>query len=250
MGRADRDPDAVLDDRRGDVVGDLGDPDAVLILDATGFLKTGPKSAGVARQDTGTAGRIAKAPVGVCLASASRLGPAFRDRALDLPEPGTDDPRRCAAAGIPEGPPWATKIRRAQAMLQRAFAAGVPAAWVTGDEGSGVWELRRWLAGPKRPSVLAVRANQDVGAGPRPATGAALAKAWPGRADSAVRRGTGWHRPVTWSLRAHAVLAVVRKLAGGRPQTVGGGPGADPPVVAGGPPPAGAAAREPAARGR
>jgi SRSO17 transposase len=185
MGRADWDPDAARDDLRGYVVGALGDPDAVLILDETGFLKKGTRSAGVARQYTGTAGRIENAQVGVFLAYASRHGTAFLDRALYLPEEWTDDPKRCAAAGVPEGTAFATKIRLARVMLQRAFAAGVPAAWVTGDEVYGAWELRRWLEEERRPYVLAVRANQYAWAGSTQATVAALAKALPKRA---------WHR--------------------------------------------------------
>ena len=67
-GRSDWDPDEVRDDLRADVVESLGDPEAVLILDETGFPKKGTHSAGVARQYTGTAGRIENAQVGVFLA--------------------------------------------------------------------------------------------------------------------------------------------------------------------------------------
>jgi SRSO17 transposase len=186
MGRAEWDPDSVRDDLRGYVVEALGDPEAVLVLDETGFLKKGTKSAGVARQYTGTAGRVENAQVGVFLAYAGRHGTAFLDRALYLPEEWTDDPGRCAAAGVPEGTAFATKPRLAEAMLQRAFAAGVPAAWVTGDEVYGSdGRLRRWLEGQRRPYVLAVRANQYVWAGARQSTVAALAEAVPKRA---------WHR--------------------------------------------------------
>jgi SRSO17 transposase len=176
MGRSEWDPDAVRDDLRAYVVESLGDPDAVLVLDETGFLKKGTKSAGVARQYTGTAGRIENAQVGVFLAYASRHGVAFLDRALYLPAEWTDDPGRCRAAGIPEGTGFATKPALARAMLERAFAAGVPAAWVTGDEVYGTWELRRWLEDERRPYVLAVRANQHAWSGFRQATVAALAK--------------------------------------------------------------------------
>jgi SRSO17 transposase len=185
MGRSEWDPDSVRDDLRAYVVESLGDPDAVLILDETGFLKKGTRSAGVARQYTGTAGRIENAQVGVFLAYASRLGVAFLDRELYLPQEWTDDLERCKAAGIPEGTAFSTKIRLARAMLERAFAAVVPAAWVTGDEVYGTWELRRWLEDQKRPYVLAVRANQYVWSGPRQSTVAALAKELPGRA---------WHK--------------------------------------------------------
>jgi SRSO17 transposase len=185
MGRADWDPDTVRDDLRGYVVETLGDPDAVLILDETGFLKKGTKSAGVARQYTGTAGRIENAQVGVFLAYAGRHGTAFLDRALYLPEEWTEAPERCEAAGVPEGTAFATKIKLARAMLERAFKAGVPAAWVTGDEVYGVWELRRWLEEQERPYVLAVRANQHVWVGSRQSTVAALAHVLPRRA---------WHK--------------------------------------------------------
>jgi SRSO17 transposase len=186
MGRSEWDPDAVRDDLRGYVVEALGDPDSVLILDETGFLKKGTKSAGVARQYTGTAGRVENAQVGVFLAYASRHGTAFLDRALYLPKEWTDDPKRCGRAGIPEGTAFATKPALAKAMLGRAFAAGVPAAWVTGDEVyGGDGGLRRWLEGERRPYVLAVRANQYVWAGFRQATVAAPAGALPKRS---------WHK--------------------------------------------------------
>jgi SRSO17 transposase len=149
----------------------------VLVLDETGFLKKGTKSAGVARQYTGTAGRIENAQVGVFLAYTSRHGTAFIDRELYLPEEWTDDPQRCRAAGVPEGVAFATKPGLTKVMLARAFAAGVPAAWVTGDEVYGSdGGLRRWLEEQRRPYVLAVRANQYVWLGFRQATVATLAK--------------------------------------------------------------------------
>jgi SRSO17 transposase len=195
MGRADWDPDDVRDDLRDYVVESLGDPEAVLILDETGFLKKGTRSAGVARQYTGTAGRIEDAQVGVFLAYAGRHGTAFLDRALYLPKGWTDDPGRCEAAGIPEGTAFATKIRLARAMLERAFAAGVPAAWVTGDEVYGAWELRRWLEEQGRPYVLAVRANQYVSVGSRQSAVAALAGALPKRAWHAITIAQGSKGP-------------------------------------------------------
>ncbi len=206
MGRADWDPDAVRDDLRGYVVGARGGPDAVSIGDETGSLKKGTRSAGVARQDTGTAGRIEDAQVGAFPAYASRHGTAFLDRAPDLPQEWTDDPARCQEAGIPEGTAFATKIRPAKLMLERAFAAGVPAAWVSGDEVYGAWELRRWLEGEKRPYVLGVRGNRDVTVGWRQVTAAALAAGLPKRSwrdhgrrgqqgASALRLGVGGDQP-------------------------------------------------------
>jgi len=196
MGRSEWDPDAVRDDLRGYVVEALGDPDAVLVLDETGFVKKGDKSAGVARQYTGTAGRIENAQVGVFLAYASRHGAAFLDRALYLPGEWTGDPGRCSAAGIPEGTAFATKPALAKAMLERAFAAGVPAAWVTGDEVYGSdGGLRRWLEEEGRPYVLAVRANQYVWSGFRQATVAALAQALPTRSWHTITIAAGSKGP-------------------------------------------------------
>jgi SRSO17 transposase len=201
MGRADWDPEAVRDDLRVYVVEQIGDPAAVLILDETGFLKKGTKSAGVARQYTGTAGRIENAQVGVFLAYAGPHGAAFLDRALYLPQEWTSDPERCKAAGIPEGTAFATKIGLAKAMLERAFAAGVPAGWVTGDEVYGAWELRRWLEDQRRPYVLAVRANQHVWSGSGQATVAALTKTSPKRSwhTITIAAGSKGPRRYAWS---------------------------------------------------
>jgi SRSO17 transposase len=141
------DADTVRDDLRAYVVDHLGDPaSGVLILDDTGFVKKGDKSCGVGRQYTGTVGDTANAQVGVFLAYASKHGAAFVDRALYLPRAWTDDPERCRAAGIPKTVGFATKLTLAQRMLARAFAAEVPAAWVTADSAYGrSHAFRRWL---------------------------------------------------------------------------------------------------------
>ena len=76
-------------------------PDAVLVIDETGFLKQGKASCGVARQYTGSAGKITNCQIGVFAAYVSRHGHAFIDRALYLPKAWTDDPARLAAAHVP-----------------------------------------------------------------------------------------------------------------------------------------------------
>src|SRR5215210_4272397 len=88
------DADQVRDDLRAYVVAQLGDVDAVLVLDETGFVKKGTKSVGVQRQYSGTAGRIENCQIGVCLGYASRHGQALIDRALYLPEVWANDPAR------------------------------------------------------------------------------------------------------------------------------------------------------------
>jgi len=160
---ADWDADAVRDDLRAYVAEHLGAPDGVLIVDETGFLKKGTKSVGVQRQYSGTAGRIENCQIGVFLAYASAAGQAFIDRALYLPEAWAADPARRRAAGVPETVAFATKPVLARQMLARAFAAGVPAAWVTADEIYGdATDLRRWLETNHHAYVLAVSCAHPV----------------------------------------------------------------------------------------
>ncbi len=156
------DADLVRDDTRAYVAAQLGDPGGVLLVDETGFLKQGPKSAGVARQYSGTAGRRANQQVGVFLAYATPRGCAFLDRALYLPEEWATDAARRTAAGIPDTVAFATKGELARAMLARAFAAGVPTAWVVGDAVYGREGLRRWLEEEHRAYVLAVASDHGV----------------------------------------------------------------------------------------
>src|SRR4051812_30193438 len=107
---ADWDIDAVRDEVREYAIEHLGDPDGVLMIDDTGFLKKGVKSAGVARQYSGTAGRIENCQIGVFLADGSARGHALIDRQLYLPAAWTDDRDRCRAAGIPDEVGFATRM--------------------------------------------------------------------------------------------------------------------------------------------
>jgi SRSO17 transposase len=157
------DPDEVRDELRGYVVEHLGDPGAVLVVDETGFLKKGAKSAGVQRQYSGTAGRIENCQVGVFLAYASCHGHALIDRELYLPESWLNDRPRCRAAAIPDAVGFHTKPQLAQGMLERALEAEIPVAWVTGDEVyGGDGRLRRWLEERDVPHVLAVKRSQAL----------------------------------------------------------------------------------------
>ncbi len=163
LATADWDADAVRDDVRDYVVAHLGDPDAVLVVDETGFLKKGTKSAGVARQYSGTAGRIENAQVGVFLAYATTGARTFIDRELYLPKALTQDRDRCTEAGVPDSVGFATKPELAMRMLARALDAGVTAGWVSGDEVYGQYaRLRAMLEQHAMPYVLAVPVNQRV----------------------------------------------------------------------------------------
>jgi SRSO17 transposase len=161
--RALWEPDAVRDELTTYVVQHLGDPRAVLVMNETGVLKKGDHSAGVARQYSGTAGRIENCQIGVFLAYASGLGHTLLDRELYLPKEWTDERTRCRQAGIPDARGFATKPQLARQMLARAFAAGVPAQWVTGDSVYGDdRRLRVWLESRPQAYVLAVSGKEYV----------------------------------------------------------------------------------------
>jgi SRSO17 transposase len=158
------DADAVRDDLRAYVVEHLGDPDAVMALDETGFVKKGECSVGVQRQYSGTAGRIENCQVAVFLGYASRHGHALIDRALYLPKTWAADAERRRIAWVPEEIAFATKPKLGIALLERALDAGVPCAWVTGDcVYGGDSALRRFLERRRVGYVLAVTSAQHLG---------------------------------------------------------------------------------------
>jgi len=163
LSTTDWDPDLVRDDLRSYVTSHLGDPGGVLIVDETGFLKKGIRSAGVARQYTGTAGRIENAQVGVFLTYSSARGRTFLDRELYLPKAWVEDRDRCEGAGVPGSRGFQTKPELAIGMLARAIDGGVPASWVTGDAVYGQhYRLRASLEDRGISYVLAVPSSQHV----------------------------------------------------------------------------------------
>ena len=167
LANAGWDADAVRDDVRDYVVEHLapepGDPGGVLVVDETGFLKKGTKSAGVARMYSGTAGRIENCQIGVFLGYATPAGRTFLDRELYLPKVWAEDMPRRAEARIDAGVEFATKPELAMRMIARAIDAGVPAGWATGDAVYGQHaRLRMMLEERAMPYVLAVPVNQHV----------------------------------------------------------------------------------------
>jgi SRSO17 transposase len=214
--RADWDVDGVRDDVRDYVVEHLGDRDGVLIVDDTGFLKKGVRSVGVQRQYSGTAGRTENSQVGVFLAYAGRGGHALIDRELYLPESWTADRDRCRAAGVPDEVEFATKPRQAMAMLARAFAAGVPFAWVTADEAYGqVKYLRCWLEEHDAAHVLSTRRNDTlITTDGRQVRAEELVAALPARAWRRLSVGAGAHGPREYDW-ARIPIRVCRRPARG-----------------------------------
>jgi SRSO17 transposase len=198
LNAADWDADAVRDDLRGFVAEHLAAEDAeeaVLVLDETGFRKKGTKSVGVARQYSGTAGRRENQQIGVFLLYASAHGAAFIDRALYLPEVWAGNAARRAEAGVPEAVSFATKGDLAVAMLRRAFAAGVPTAWVVGDTVYGHDELRQWLEEQGRSYVLAVPATHRVWTAARQVEARVLADGLAEEAWTPLSAGEGSQGP-------------------------------------------------------
>src|SRR3954454_18877578 len=159
LGRGRWQADALRDLVREYAVESLAEPDAVLVVDQTGFLKQGKASCGVARQYTGSAGKITNCQIGVFAAYVSRHGHAFIDRALYLPKAWTDDPTRLTAAHVPPGITFATKPRLALAMIERAIAAKVPFMWVAADSVYGVGEIETALRRAGKGYVLGVNGS-------------------------------------------------------------------------------------------
>jgi SRSO17 transposase len=202
LGRAVWDHDGVRDDVRAYLVEALGDPEAVLVVDETGDLKKGSQSVGVQRQYTGTAGRIENAQVAVYLGYASDAGHAMIDRELYVPRGWIKDPERLAAAGVPDQVGFATKPALATQMLTRALEAGVPAAWVTGDEVYGADpRLRAELETRGIGYVLAVACDHRVVAAGDSYRADALLRRVPARAWQCVSAGRGakGHRYYDWA---------------------------------------------------
>jgi SRSO17 transposase len=162
LGRGRWDADALRDIVRDYALETLGADDAVLVIDETGFLKQGKASCGVARQYTGSAGKITNCQIGVFAAYVSRHGHAFIDRALYLPKAWTDDPVRRTAAHVPDKTAFATKPAIARAMIERAIAAGVPFTWVAADSIYGVGEIEMALRRAGKGYVLGIGSNHSI----------------------------------------------------------------------------------------
>jgi SRSO17 transposase len=159
LGRGRWDADALRDIVREYALETLADETAVLVIDETGFLKQGKASCGVARQYTGSAGKITNCQIGVFACYVSRHGHAFIDRALYLPKEWTDDPDRLKAAHGPDDVAFATKPQMARRMIARALAVKVPFAFVAADSVYGTGDIETMLRKAGKGYVLGVAAN-------------------------------------------------------------------------------------------
>ena len=219
------DADAVRDELQRFVAEAFGQPDGILVVDESGVVKKGEKSVGVAKQYCGAVGKVEQCQVGVYLTYASALGHAFLDRRLFLPEEWAKDTARRREAKVPEAVAFATKPQLAQAMLEHALALGIPAGWVTGDEGYGSAPALR-AALERRPCayVLAVRRNEPLTVPPRApqprlvglletaasATAKLKSEAWERYSAGAGSKGERWY-DWAWRPLAETVPAGWRK---------------------------------------
>lgn len=163
LGRSSWSADALSDLVRKYTIDALGDDTGVLVVDETGFLKKGEHSVGVARQYSGTAGRVENCQIGVFAAYASRWGHALIDRQLYLPKAWAGDPARRAKAHVPQDVAFATKPQMARAMVSRLLDEAIPCAFVLADAVYGSDSgFRRMLELRRQPYVLAVRSTHTL----------------------------------------------------------------------------------------
>jgi SRSO17 transposase len=212
LGRAEWSADAVRDDVLSYVKEELADPQGILVIDETGFLKKGTKSVGVARQYSGAAGRVENCQIGVFAAYVSPSRAQARtliDRALYLPKEWAEDAERRRAAHVPEAVRFATKPQLARQLIERVQQAGLPCAWVVADTVYGNdGDLRLWLEARQQPYVLAVSSQYRIFDGRQIQWAADLVEALPARAwkKRSAGRGTKGERFYEWA--CYAIRAV------------------------------------------
>lgn len=141
----------------------LGQSDAVIVFDPSGFKKKGTKSVGVARQWLGRLGKVDNGQVAVYMGYASRVEHALVDTRLYLPEEWTKDKKRCAQAGVPKDQ---MRFRtRHQLSLEMLDEHGdmLPHAWVAGDDEMGrSTRFRRDLDSRNEQYLLAIPSNTTI----------------------------------------------------------------------------------------
>jgi SRSO17 transposase len=202
LGRGAWNADALRDEHLGEVLAGLGEEDAVLAIDETGFIKQGKKSVGVARQYCGASGKIDNCQVGVFLSWQTSKGHALIDRALYLPEAWAEDPQRRRVAGVPEEVAFAPKPTLACRMVERVLAAGARPSWVVADAVYGAdSKLRFALEQAEQPYVLAVSGQQCVwvGFGQRRVKAVKALVATEAWAEISVGAGTKGARLFDWA---------------------------------------------------
>jgi SRSO17 transposase len=162
VGAGKWDDEQVMAELRRHIVEEIGDAQAVIVIDATTFPKTGTESCGVARQWCGRLGKQENCQTGVFLAYAAPGGFAPLDRRLYLPEDWADDADRRQRCCVPEEVAFQEKWRIAADLVERC-RAGLPHGWVTGDDEFGrPAQLRAWMRRQGERYVLDVPSDTVV----------------------------------------------------------------------------------------
>jgi SRSO17 transposase len=215
-----------------DQVGDqLGEPDAVIVFDPSGFPKKGTKSVGVARQWCGRLGKVDNCQVGVYMAYVSRKEHAIVDMRLYLHEEWAKDRGRRDEAGVPKTTPFQTRHELALEMLKEC-GGRPPHAWVAGDDEMGrPTNFRQELRTDHQRYLLAVPSNTLIrdsdapppeysGRGPHPKSPFTRLDRWcaalPGGAWSKIEVRDGEKGPL--------VVESVKRRVRARTETGGTGP--------------------------
>jgi SRSO17 transposase len=162
VGHGAWDDEAVMSELRRHVNEELGDPDAVLVIDPSAFVKKGTESCGVKRQWCGRLGKTENCQVGVFLCYAAANGHAPVDRQLYLPEDWASDEKRREKCHVPEAVVFQEKWRIGLTMLDRCRKE-LPHAWVAADDEMGrCTEFRDELRQRKERYVVDVPCNTRV----------------------------------------------------------------------------------------
>ena len=219
---------ATLADQIGE---QLGEPDAVLVFDPSGFAKKGVKSVGVARQWCGRLGKVDNCQVGIYMAYVSRKEHAIVDTRLYLPEEWTKDRGRREEAGVPKTLTFQTRHGLALEMLKEC-GGGLPHAWVAGDDEMGrPSHFRQELRTANERYLLAVPSNlliRDIevtppeysGRGPHPKVPFARLDRW-----CRALPESAWTRiDVRDGEKGPLVIEVVKRRIQARTETGGTGP--------------------------
>lgn len=114
----------------------IGEKDAVIVFDPSGFKKKGSASVGVARQWCGREGKVDNCQVGIYMAYVSRKEHALVNVRLYLPDEWTKDRKRCKAACVPKGTKFKTRHELSLEMLEEQ-GPNLPHGWIAGDDEMG-----------------------------------------------------------------------------------------------------------------
>jgi len=186
------------------------DPDPAWVVDDTGFPKQGTHSVGVARQYSGTLGKVGNCQVAVSLHQVGAQGHTILGWRLYLPEHWLTDRARRRAAGIPDTVGFKPKWQLSLDLIDQARAWGLPDRLVVADAGYGdATEFRAGLEGRQLPYVVGISATVGVWTQPpdaaippyrgrgQPPTRYAYGTQRPVSAQAAVAKATGW-KTIRW----------------------------------------------------